>query len=782
MTIEKIGLLIFSILCVVLIAVPGQAYHIPTVDEGLLDEDCCYIGAYLGGNQGVDGPNYYQSARPDKSPYETQILDPGIPYGQINTGIDTFRAAAGDKNIIFSRYVDLSTAPYDNSYEKVEYVRSPTMAEWAEKVIEKGGVPMIVLDPWAFTNSQGILDLSSEGAYPSDGYGNGTQHIIAFAKQLDNVSRAHPDGSGKYATILIVFGQEFESHNEANPPSDPNTNGLHQQAFRKMFREAYTTFHANANENIQLVWSGNVADTWEPKKWWWPQYDDTMTEHTDWNYVDWVGQTRYHWDMNQVLSQMTDYYQHYSVDKNKPFIFTETSADGGGDETTQLALDRDWIPKLYTVSILSPAFKNIKGIVWFNVAKHENGLDKNFLLPDGAWVDNGFATPGEVKSQSDASKMMEDLYPDAIKPPYFVCPPPTRPPVAAFFASSTSGTAPLTVQFTDMSEGVGTGVSYSWSWDIDNDGDEDYDQQNPVHTYTEPGVYSVNLTVRHDSGVGDSVVMTEYVAVFAPPFFAGFTAVPVEGEAPLAVQFTDESNGTPIQYLYDFGDGSTSRSRNPVHTYLLPGDYTVSLKIWRIEGSTLIETSTVKEDLIKVQGTPVPGLYANFTAVPLTGTAPLSVAFTDTSTGNPMRWKYDFGDGTSSTARNPIHIYRLPGTYDVSLTVFAIDGSSLVSNTIIKTGLVTVEGTPVPDLAANFTAEPLTGTAPLSVTFTDASTGDPQFWKYDFGDGFTSGSRNPGHTYRWPGTYTVKLTVTGFGPGHTLISNSMTRPDLVVVQ
>jgi PKD repeat protein len=698
MDIKKIGLLIFSILCVVLIVVPGQAYHIPTVDEGLLTTDGCFIGAYLGGNQGVDGPNYYQSARPDKSPYETQILDPGISYGQINTGIDTFRAAAGDQHIIFSRYVDLSTAPYDDNYEKKQYVRSPTMAEWAEDVIKKGGVPMIVLDPWAFTNSQGILDLSSNGAYPGDGFGNGNQHIIKFAEQLDAVSKKYPDNNGKYATILIVFGQEFESHNEANPPSDANTNGPHQQAFRSMFREAYTLFHDHANENIQLVWSGNVADTWESKKWWWPQYDDNMVEHPDWNCVDWVGQTRYHWAMDQKLSDMTDYYQHYSVNKSKPFIFTETSADGGGDESKQLALEQDWIPKLYNVSVLYPDFMNIKGIVWFNVAKHEDGLDKNFLLPDGAWVDNGLATPGEVKSQSDASKMMEDLYPNATNLSYFTHPPP------------------------------------------------------------------------------------DYLPGGESSFYADFVAEPLQGDAPLTVQFTSQSSGNPIQYLYDFGDGVTSRSKNPAHTYLVPGDYTVTLKIWRIVGSTLVETSTVKENLIKVSGEPVPILSANFTAEPLQGDAPFSVQFTDTSTGNPMKWKYDFGDGTSSTARNPVYVYRVPGIYDVSLTVFAIDGSRLVSDTTVKVDLVTVEGTPVPGLVANFTAAPFSGTAPLSVQFTDTSTGNPKFWKYDFGDGFTSSSQNPEHIYRRPGTYTVKLTVTGFGPGYTLISDSTTRQDLVVVQ
>jgi hypothetical protein len=417
---------IIGIVCItiLLIASPTGAFHIKTVEEGLLNESGCYVGAYLGGNQGVDGPNYYRTSRQDGSSYETQILDPGIPYGKVNTGIDTFRSAAGAQAVIFSRYADLVTAPYDNDYEKIAFVPSQNMSEWADTVCRKGGVPMIVLDPWAYTDSQGLLSLSVNKGDVNDKTGqpagNGTQHIIDFARQLGEVSRKNADKNGN-ATILVVFGQEFESHNEANPPGNKNSNGMHQQAFRKMYREAYTLFHTYANDDVQLVWAGNVADTWQSKQWWWPGFGDTMNTLPS-DYVDWVGQTRYHFALNQQLADMEDYYAYYSVAKNHPFIFTETGADGGGNASLQIQLTEDWIPKLYHVPALSGQFGNIKGIVWFNVAKTEENLHKNFLLPDGVWIDNGVNTPGAVRSSSSPLAMMLPLYPDAVRQTYFHSP------------------------------------------------------------------------------------------------------------------------------------------------------------------------------------------------------------------------------------------------------------------------------------------------------------------------------------------------------------------------
>jgi PKD repeat protein len=67
-------------------------------------------------------------------------------------------------------------------------------------------------------------------------------------------------------------------------------------------------------------------------------------------------------------------------------------------------------------------------------------------------------------------------------------------------------------------------------------------------------------------------------------------------------------------------------------------------------------------------------LAASFSATPLTGRAPLSVAFTDQSTGGPVAWAWDFGDGTSSSARNPSKTYNKRGSYTVLLRVTGADG------------------------------------------------------------------------------------------------------------
>jgi alkaline phosphatase len=143
---------------------------------------------------------------------------------------------------------------------------------------------------------------------------------------------------------------------------------------------------------------------------------------------------------------------------------------------------------------------------------------------------------------------------------------------------------------------------------------------------------------------------------------------------------------------------------------------------------------------------------AAFTATPLSGEAPLEVAFTDASTA-ASSWAWDFGDGATSSERNPVHAYGAPGTYTATLTAASTLGTSTASAT------VTVLPAAVP-LDAVFSASPVSGAAPLPVQFTDASTGGAVAWRWEFGDRATSTDRNPSHTYAKAGTYTVKLTVT----------------------
>ncbi len=151
---------------------------------------------------------------------------------------------------------------------------------------------------------------------------------------------------------------------------------------------------------------------------------------------------------------------------------------------------------------------------------------------------------------------------------------------------------------------------------------------------------------------------------------------------------------------------------------------------------------------------------ANFSANPaLTSGSSLAVSFTDTSTGSPTSWAWDFGDPASgadntSTSQHPSHAYAAPGTYTVTLTATNDQGfDSEIKVDYIKVGVPT----------AGFSADQTSGTAPLTVSFTDTSIGDPTSWTWDFGDpasgaGNTSTSQNPSHTYDSAGQYTVSLT------------------------
>ena len=149
---------------------------------------------------------------------------------------------------------------------------------------------------------------------------------------------------------------------------------------------------------------------------------------------------------------------------------------------------------------------------------------------------------------------------------------------------------------------------------------------------------------------------------------------------------------------------------------------------------------------------------ASFTASPASGTAPLTVHFTDTSSGSPTQWSWDFGDGATSTAQDPSHTYNTPGSYTVTLKASNGAGSDTVSRTVTAQ-------VPVPQ--ASFTMTPSSGSAPLTVHFTDTSTGFPTQWSWDFGDGTTATTQSPSHTYDRPGNYTVGLTVRNTSGGST---------------
>jgi PKD repeat protein len=161
----------------------------------------------------------------------------------------------------------------------------------------------------------------------------------------------------------------------------------------------------------------------------------------------------------------------------------------------------------------------------------------------------------------------------------------------------------------------------------------------------------------------------------APPV-ANFTATPRSGTKPLVVQFSGLSTGSITSRLWNFGDGTTSTQKNPVHTYQNAGSYTVSLTVTGPGGSN---TKTMEGYIQVAQQAPV----ANFIATPRSGNSPLVVQFTDTSTGNISSWLWKFGDGTTSTEPNPIHTYTSndTGDFTVSLQVTGPEGTDTETKT-----------------------------------------------------------------------------------------------------
>jgi len=172
------------------------------------------------------------------------------------------------------------------------------------------------------------------------------------------------------------------------------------------------------------------------------------------------------------------------------------------------------------------------------------------------------------------------------------------------------------------------------------------------------------------------------------------------------------------------------------------------------------------------------GLFPAFTATPTTGTSPLTVQFRDlSSTSDPggiLQWLWDLdGDGVSdSSAQNPTFVYNMGGVYPVSLSVF--DATHGRVQRVMQDCIV------VDPVDASFVATPTTGTAPLSVQFTDTSTGSPTGWAWDFdGDGVVDSTlQNPGHVYASVGTYTVGLVVTNAAGQQDTVSAA----DLIVVR
>lgn len=216
----------------------------------------------------------------------------------------------------------------------------------------------------------------------------------------------------------------------------------------------------------------------------------------------------------------------------------------------------------------------------------------------------------------------------------------------------------------------------------------------------------------------------------------------------LAATFVDASRAsTPLfpitSWNWDFGDGGTSTSQNPSHTYAAAGTYTVCLII---SDGSCTDTSC---QVLTVPSTGGGNCAASFIQRLVSGT---TVSFTNTSMGGspPFTYVWDFGDGNTSTQANPTHTYNSTGPFTACLTI--TDSNGCIDSTCQQV----VISTP-PGCSAAFSMQ----VSGMSVQFIDGSVGlgpaAVNSYQWDFGNGNTSTVQNPSQIYTNPGTYTVCL-------------------------
>jgi len=178
---------------------------------------------------------------------------------------------------------------------------------------------------------------------------------------------------------------------------------------------------------------------------------------------------------------------------------------------------------------------------------------------------------------------------------------------------------------------------------------------------------------------GDVYIDTTSLLSTAPT--ASFTGTPVRGAAPLTVNFVNTDTHVTA-YGWDFGDGTTSTSPNPSHQYTTPSrQYTVIHTATNLGG----DVTQTRTNYITTNAT----VAAAFSGTPVSGNTPLSVTFTDASTGSPYAWNWSFGDGTVGSTQNPTHSYASAGSFTVRLDITAPDGTAYTT----KTNYITATGT-----------------------------------------------------------------------------------------
>jgi PKD repeat protein len=333
---------------------------------------------------------------------------------------------------------------------------------------------------------------------------------------------------------------------------------------------------------------------------------------------------------------------------------------------------------------------------------------------------------------------------------------------ADFSAPVTSGCPPLVVNFKDSSKGN----PVSWKWDLGN-GTISY-LQNPSVAYFTPGTYNVKLVVKGVEGA-DSVVKRNFIVVNALPVPA-FSVSDSLGCYPLKVRFGDGSvagSGTIEKWQWDFGDGTLSNERNPVHTYTTAGSFTVILNVTNSAGCSKVVTKPAK---IRVRDR----ITASFSYTSRDGChSPTPVSFTNETVSTGLTtYQWHFGNGVISEEKNPVYNYKDEGVYSVKLVASNNIGctDTLIKSDAINIGFVKADFSR-PDVAC-------TGARTQFRNISSPSSFVKAQWF--FGDDSVSSLVSPTHIFVKPGVYYTKLII-DFGSCKDSIVKAITVQETPIV-
>ena len=334
---------------------------------------------------------------------------------------------------------------------------------------------------------------------------------------------------------------------------------------------------------------------------------------------------------------------------------------------------------------------------------------------------------------------------------------PNQAPTAVANATPSGGVVPLYVSFSSAGSTDPDGTIVTYKWDFNDGSFSTF--PNPVHTYGAVGTYHPTLTVTDDNGVTNTDMLTISVnGIPNVPPTASASGTPSSGKVPLNVSFSSagstDTDGSIIGYSWDFGDGTSASTASPSHTYTTAGVKVATLTVTDNNGAT---ASTTVQTTVNPNQAP----SAVISAVPTSGKEPLTVSFSSSSSSDPdgsiVSRSWDFGDGGSSTASAPSHLYVSAGSYTARLTVTDDNGA-----TATTTQAITVNANVKPTAVLN--ANPQSGARPLVVSFNSGASSDADGTivsrTLNFGDGSpTSTATSTTHTYA-AGSWTATVTVT----------------------